>query len=170
MVIAIAALLFQLVVGNMGAIIPARAMDAAAAEIVSKVDWLRSESRLQGKTYQLELDLADTRYRIIVPSVDRIAASEIVEETFSLGWSSLNEHVRLAGASVAGQRRFESGLFRIALDENGFTADQAIFLVHKADEEMVWTIQIRGLTGQSEILKSFDGTYHTLEKQEEGRF
>ena len=32
-VIAIAALVFQLVVGNMGAMIPARAMDSAAAEI-----------------------------------------------------------------------------------------------------------------------------------------
>ena len=52
----------------------------------------------------------------------------------------------------------------------GFTADQAIFLVHVEDKQMVWTIQIRGLTGQSEILRSFDGTYHTLARLEEGHF
>ena len=169
-VIAIAAMLFQLVVGNMGAMIPARAMDAAASEVVSQVDWLRSESRLQGKTYQLELDLTGSRYRVIVPAIDRIAANELVEETFALGWSSLSEHVRFAGANIAGYPKFDDGLFRIALDENGFTADQAVYIVHEGDEDMVWTIQIRGLTGQANVVKSFDGTYHALEPQEEGRF
>jgi len=169
-VIAIAAMVFQLVIGNMGAMIPARAMDAAAAEVVSQVDWLRSESRLQGKTYQLELELQGSRYRVIVPSVDRIAASEIVEETFALGWSNLGDDVIIAGAGVAGERKFEEGMFRIALDENGFTADQSIHLVHTGDAQMVWSIQIRGLTGQSEIIKSYDGTQHTLRPQEEGSF
>jgi len=169
-VIAIAALVFQLVVGNMGAMIPARAMDSVAGQLVAKMDWLRSEARLQGKTYKLELDLTGQRYRYAVPATDRLASVESVEETFGSTWFSLGEHVRLAGCAVSGGRRFTEGIFPVVFDEKGFTADQAIFLVHAEDQEMVWTIQIRGLTGQSETLRSFDGTYHTLERLEEGNF
>ena len=145
-------------------------VQSAAAEIVSKIDWLRSEARLQGKTYRLELDLSGHRYRYVVPATDRLAATESVEETFGSSWLSLGDHVRLAGCSVSGGPRFTDGSFPVILDEKGFTADQAIFLVHVDDKELVWTIQIRGLTGQSEILRSFDGTYHSLERLEEGHF
>jgi type II secretion system protein H len=169
-VIAIAAMVFQLVVGNMGAMIPARAMDSAAAEIVSKVDWLRSEARLQGKTYKLELDITGSRYRFVVPPTDLQAAAEEVEETFGMSWFSLGDHVRLTGCGLAGGQQFTSGSFLVVFDANGFTADQAIFLEHVEDKQMVWTIQIRGLTGQSEVMRSYDGTQHPLEKLEEGQF
>lgn len=87
-----------------------------------------------------------------------------------MSWFSLGDHVRVDGCSVSGGHRFTEGTFPIVFDEKGFTADQAIFLQHATDKQMVWTIQIRGLTGQADIVRSFDGTYHSLERLEEGNF
>jgi len=169
-VIAIAGLLFQLVTANLGAMIPAHALDGACAQIVGQLDFLRSEARLQGKTYQLELDLDHNRYRIVLPPEDLALAAERSGQTFDLGWTDLGERVRLARCVVAGGPEFRNGLFPIAFDANGFTADQTIYLVHSTDEKMLWTIQLRGLTGQAEVITDTNGQAHGLEKIDEGAF
>ncbi len=169
-VVAVMALVFQIVTTNLGAMLPASAMDSTAAELVSKLDFLRSESRLQSKTHKLEIDLGEHRYRMLLPPEDRLTSSEEVKSHFDLGWTDLNERVRFNGCALASGRILREGKFVIAFDENGFTSDLSLFLVHVADEEMVWTIQLRGLTGQTEIVKDFDGKIHPLTAMEEGRF
>ena len=59
---------------------------------------------------------------------------------------------------------------RIVFDANGFTADQTIYLVHPTDAKMLWTIQLRGLTGQAEVVTDTNGQPHPLEKIDEGSF
>jgi len=166
----IAALLLQIVMMNMGAMVPSHAMDSAAAQIVAQMDFLRSEARLQGKTYVLELDLDNHRYRTILPPEDRLVASEPVKEAFALNWTGLGDDARFGGCTLAGGQSFRSGLYPITFDANGFTADQAIYLIHNTDAQMVWTIQVYGLTGKANILPSMKGEYQPLEKVEEGAF
>jgi prepilin-type N-terminal cleavage/methylation domain-containing protein len=169
-VIAIAGLLFQIVTANLGAMIPSHALDSACAQIVGQLDFLRSEARLQGKTYQLELDLDHNRYRSVLPPEDLALAEERSGQTFDLGWTELGERVRLLSCAVAGGPEFRNGTFPIAFDANGFTADQTIHLVHTTDPKMLWTIQLRGLTGQAEIIPDTSGQPHPLEKVDEGSF
>jgi len=55
-------------------------------------------------------------------------------------------------------------------DENGFTGDHVIVLKLETDPTMVWSVQIRGISGKSEILSDFDGHEHALEETGEGAF
>jgi hypothetical protein len=163
-------MLFQIVTMNLGAMIPARAMDSEAAQLVSKIDFLRSEARLQGKTYILQLDLDNHRYRTVIPVEDQLAASDLATEAIETGWTPLGDNVQFAGCQTVGGTRFESGLCGIQIDENGVTADQSIFLVHATDDNLLWTIQLHGLTGTCRILTSTEGVAHPLDRMEEGRF
>jgi hypothetical protein len=40
----------------------------------------------------------------------------------------------------------------------------------ETDPTMVWSVQIRGISGKSEILSDFDGHEHALEETGEGSF
>ncbi len=169
-VVAIGALLVQLVAANLGAMIPSRAMDSAAHQLVARLDFVRSEARLQGKTIKVELDLGNHRYRTILPAEDRLVSTDPVPEPLQLEWHTLDDEVQFAGYAVAGGATLRSGAVEVPFDENGFTADQTIYLVHVVDKEMVWSIRVRGLTGSADVLTSFEGQLHPLESVEEGRF
>jgi len=163
-------LLFQIVTANLGAMIPYRAMDSAANQLVAQVDFLRSEARLQGKVYKLEIDLDSNRYRLLLPPEDLMVAPDASAEAFDLGWAALEDHVEVSGCVVAGGDTFRNGRYQIVFDESGFTADQTVFLRHDSVEDMVWSLQIRGLTGQSTIVRSMDGVPQPLEYVEESQF
>lgn len=168
--VAVAALLFQIVAMNLGAMVPSHSMDSAANQVIAQMDFLRSEARLQGKSYTLELDLDNHRYRAILPPEDRLVSSEPVKEAFPLTWTDLGDNVRFDGATLASGQNFASGLLPIVFDENGFSADQAIYLQHVSDDKMVWTIQVLGLSGKATILPSMDGQRQPLLLVEEGAF
>ena len=169
-VVAIAALLVQLTTSNLGALIPSRAMDSAANQLVARLDFVRSEARLQGKQIKVELDLTHHRYRTILPPEDRLVSTDAPPEALQLDWHELGDEVHFAGYITAAGEALHSGSVEIPFDENGFTADQTICLVHAADKEMVWSIRILGLTGVADVIQSRDGAVHPLEKVEEGRF
>ncbi|MEM7204743.1 MAG: prepilin-type N-terminal cleavage/methylation domain-containing protein [Planctomycetota bacterium] len=169
-VVALGALLAQLVAGNLGAMIPSKAMDGAARQIVAQLDFLRSEARLQGKTYRLDLDLGNHQYRTVMPPEDRLLSTENEQEEFSFAWKSLGDEVRFAGLLVAGRTMLRSGIAGVAFDENGFTADQTLFLVHPDFEDMVWSIQLRGLVGTADILPSHEGVLQALDTATEASF
>jgi len=169
-VIAIAGLLMQIVTSNMGAMIPSRGLDSAAAKIISQIDFLRSESRLQGKAYQLELDLSNHRYRMIIPPEERLLSTEATKEAFDLGWTDIGDNVEFAGLEVLGAPRITEGSLPIIFDKNGFTADQTIFLTHKGGRHLIWSVQVHGVTGAAHIERSPEGVYQPLERVEEGQF
>ena len=170
MAVAVAALLFRIAAMNFGAMIPSHAMDSASAQLIAQMDFLRSEARLQGKKYTLELDLENHRYRTILPPEDRLTASEPVKEAFELTWSPVGDHAEFDGITLADGQEFRSGLYRIEFDENGFTADQAIYLIHESDDSMVWTVQVLGLSGKATVLPNMEGQRQPLLQVEEGAF
>ena len=168
--IAIAALLFQLATANMGALIPSRAMDGEANKVAAELDFLRSEARLQSKTYKVELDLDRNRYRTILPPEDVYTSNEAPREAFDLGWTDLSERVHFLGVGNAGGAIARSGRFEIAFDAEGVAPDLAIAFVHANDKDMIWTLRLRGLTGQSEILTSYEGHPFYIDAVDEGVF
>ncbi len=167
-VAAIAALAIQLVVMNLGAMIPRTILDSECNKFMSRLDFLRSEARLQGKRYRIELDLTNHLWRFVLPAEERLTTEQTLEETMpeALGWNRMEQGAQFQGIVQAGaltlaqvengvvQRR---GVAGIEFDENGFSADWDVFFTLEHDEEMVWTVQVSGLTGQSRMLTSFDG-------------
>ena len=58
----------------------------------------------------------------------------------------------------------------LVFDENGFTGDQAVLLSLRSDPKMIWTLRVRGLTGECDIITDFNGAEHLLEETGEGAF
>ena len=62
------------------------------------------------------------------------------------------------------------GVYRVAFDEYGFSADQIIALQLEQDPEFVWTLSLRGLTGEIETTESVDGEIARPQRVGEGAF
>lgn len=171
-VVAILALILQMVMLNMGAMVPKTKLDAESKKLVANIDFLRSEARVQGKRYRLQLDLGNARWRMVLPAEERLVSEQTLEETQprALDWSPLEEGVVFGGAGTVARGVARSGIYELVFDEGGNTADQMVFLKLADDEEMVWTVQIRGLTGQTEILPDTDGQEQMLETVNEMGF
>lgn len=171
-VVAILALILQMVMLNMGAMVPKTKLDAESKKLVANIDFLRSEARVQGKRYRLQLDLGNARWRMVLPAEERLVSEQTLEETQprALDWSPLEEGVVFGGAGTVARGIARTGTYELVFDEGGNTADQMVFLKLADDEEMVWTVQIRGLTGQTEILPDTDGQEQVLETVNEMGF
>lgn len=171
-VIAIIALMVQLVASNFDVVVPEAKLDAESKRLVSQLDFVRSEAQLQAKTLRVELDLSNHRYRIVLPPEERLLSTDPERERIPMDWYVLDEAVRFTGYQVAGGKTLRSGTVEIVYDANGFTADQAIFmrLDWEGRKNNVWSIRIRGLTGRSEIVKDYDGNEHPLESVNEFGF
>lgn len=171
-VVAIIALAGQIVMVNLAALVPSTLLDSESRQLMGQIEFLRSEAQLQGKSYKLELDLDQSRYRIVLPTEERIASDQTIEESVSLGWTDMDERIMLAGFAVANGPTARSGRVPIIFDRNGFTGDQMIFLRMRSEdlEKMVWTIQLRGLDRKSRLVTDTEGLEARLPKVEEFNF
>ncbi len=171
-VMAMLALVLQFVLVNLDSMVPKTRLESESKILVGNLDFLRSEARIQGKRYALQLDLGNARWRMVLPAEERLTSEQTLEETLpqALDWNPLQEGVKFLGAGNPRNGIARNGMFEIPFDENGFTADQAIFLTLTDDPKMVWTVQIRGLTGQTTVLTSEDGEEHRLQEVTEGTF
>jgi type II secretion system protein H len=171
-VVAIGALILQFVMVNMGAMVPKTKLDAEAKRLLAHLDFLRSEARIQGKRYVLEIDLDHPRWRMVIPAEERLTSEQTLEETepHALDWTQLEEDVKFSGAGNPINGYVRHGIYRIAFDENGQTADLSVFLRLDQDPKLVWSVQLRGLTGHGEILTSENGVEQRLDEVTEGAF
>ena len=173
-VVAILAIVSQLVISNIGAIVPGAVLDSEAQKLMSEIEYLRSEAQLQGKTYKLEIDLDQGRFRRILPPELKVAIDQEPEEyeEATLDWNGLDERVRFGGYEIVGGLVHREGRVVIPIDHNGFTADQTIFLRMKSEDlkDMIWTIQVRGLDRRSQLVRSVDGNEARVEPTTEAAF
>ena len=153
-VVFIVALLVQAVLFNMGALIPTTLLESEANKFIASYDYLRSEAKVQGKRYKLQVDLSKNRWRTVIPPEDRLLSTQVQPEEMPLEWTMLDERLRYSTYCVAGGQVARQGIVDITIDENGGSADQTLSFRLKEDEEKLWTVQIRGLTGQSTLVKS----------------
>ena len=92
-VVAIMALMVQVVMVNMGALIPSSALDSVAAKIQSQLDFIRSEAKIQGKPYALEIDLDNSRCRLVIPQEEMLVSSQTAVDGsgLELRWKPLDD-------------------------------------------------------------------------------
>lgn len=170
-VVAVMGLIVRVALLNLGAIVPSATLDSECKQMRAHIDFLRSEARLRGQAYSLELDLTNHRYRYILPPERKLASHEDESSEMPLSWAPLDEKARFLGVAVPSRPAIESGTYRITFDENGNTGDIAIFFkLQDAENKFVWTLQLRGLTGRADIKKSVDGKRFPLEEVNESGF
>jgi Tfp pilus assembly protein FimT len=171
-VLAIGALILQFVMVNIAGMVPRTKLDAEAKRLLANLDFLRSEARIQGKRYILEIDLDHPRWRMVIPAEERLTSEQTLEETMprALEWTPLEEGVKFAGAGNPINTYVRHKTYEIVFDESGQTADLSVFLKLDQDPKLVWTVQLRGLTGHGEVLTSENGVEQRLDEVTEGAF
>lgn len=165
-------LLLALVAPSIDAFVPKARLDSAAKTIAAEVDLARSEARIQSKQFVLEFDLKKARWRRILPAEMQLTHDQELWtlEPQTEDWVALPEDVIFSGAGNVNDGIARDGVYRMVFDENGFTGDHVLLLKLETDPTMVWSVQIRGISGKSEILSDFDGREHALEEVGEGAF
>jgi len=172
-VILIIGLTMRIVFANMGAWIPETALDAEAAKLRSWIDRLRSEARVQGKPYSIELDLEENRTRLVLPPEDKLVTTEddTLAATIPQAWSKLDDSVVFHGHAIAGREVRTTGKILITFSESGFTADQSVFFKHiDEDSRMVWTVHIHGLSGSTRVVTDVENNRAIFNATEESDF
>ncbi|MCK5945290.1 MAG: prepilin-type N-terminal cleavage/methylation domain-containing protein [Planctomycetes bacterium] len=173
--VALIGLGLALVAPNLGALIPSARLDGSGKEILTWLQTIRSEARIQAKRMEMEFDLDKRRYRIIWPPEEQLTSDQVVYDDTQIAdrdkdWIDLQTDVTFAGCGDAAKGLAEKGKYRVVFDEYGFTADQVIALRLESEPEFVWSLSIRGLTGKIETFKSEDGELIEPERVEEGAF
>ena len=171
-VVGILALSVRLVTSNLGALIPATVLDSEANQIISSIEFLRSEAQLQSKVFKVEFDLDRHRWRIVMPPEDRLVSTQTVEENVPLQWQYLDERVGFGGFHRMDGHTARSQVSTLVIDENGYTTGTMIYLSNRSPalEGYVWTIQIFGLDPRSRLLTNVQGTEPRLDPVNESHF
>jgi len=161
-VVAGMALLMGIILPNIGSLVPTARLDGTAKAIMTKLQSIRSEARIQAKRMEMEFDLSLGRYRIILPPEERLLSDQEVYDDNEVPdenkrWVDLEHGVVFAGAGDALSGIFEKDFYRVVFDEYGFTADQVVAIKLEGDETLIWSVVINGLTGHVELVKSEEG-------------
>lgn len=166
------ALVFAIVVPNLGAFLPEARLEGSGKQILRTVDWVRSEARIQGKRMSMDFDLDRATWRIVFPPEQRLTRDqeEWTLEERNEDWQSLEEDVVFGGIGDAKNGLAQRGRYRLTFDEYGFTGDQTIVLKLKSDPTMVWSLSLLGLSGRITVEQSEKGETPQPEAPTEGAF
>ena len=158
-VVLILGIMGRMVVSNMGRWIPESTLDSQVNQLRSWIDYLRSEAKIQGKPYSLELDLENHRTRLVLPEEDKLVRTDddTVAVTIPLYWEDLDDWIKFDGHALAGRQIITKGTVKITFDENGFSADQSTyFRFDQEGSELVWTLHLNGLTGATKVVRNLE--------------
>lgn len=152
----ILALLFAIIVPNLGALVPSARLRGSGSQILRELDWVRSEARIQGKRMAMEFDLDRARWRIVYPPEQQLTRDQ---EAWTLEerpdqWVDLETDVRFVGAGDGKTGLASRNVYRLIFDEYGFTGDQVLVLGLQSDPQLTWTMTIQGLNGRVDVLES----------------
>lgn len=166
------ALLFAIVVPNLGAFLPEARLEGSGKQILRTVDWVRSEARIQGKRMAIEFDLDRAMWRVVHPPEQQLTRDQDAWtlEEWTDQWVSLEEDVVFAGAGDAKNGLAHSGRYRLVFDEYGFSGDQMLVLKLKSDPTLVWSMMLQGLSGRVTVEQSEKGDVPTMTAPNEGAF
>jgi Tfp pilus assembly protein FimT len=168
----IVSLLFALILPNLDALVPGARLRSSGSRLQAELEWARSEARIQGKRMAVEIDLDRGRWRLVYPPEQRLTRDEdesaLAERPDD--WSGLDEDVRFAGAGDGKAGLAQKGLYRVAFDEYGFTADQSIVLQRTSEPDHTWTLAVTGLSGKADTYESENGEKPLPQVVGEGAF
>jgi type II secretion system protein H len=152
-VVLIASLLVHLAFVNIGAMIPQSQIESVANRLRANLDFIRSEATLQGMSHSIRFDITNDRYQVVPPVEKALAQGEAPDSEFlALNWTPIEDEVDLIGFQVGSGQATRRDHVMVTFDAFGYTADSALFLQHKHDKDLVYTIQIPGLGGEIKVV------------------
>ncbi len=153
-VIAILGVLMRFVLPALLGDIPSAQVAAEARKLAARLNYLRSESRLRGRSYALQLDPEHGRYRIVLPPERRLvtleeeqAGTELPQELV-LGWYRLPEGIRIAGIGTGRASEAVAQPALIRFDPRGRTPQRIVYLEHRRVDGLVWSVVVSPLAGK----------------------
>lgn len=172
LVIVILGLLSQAVAVSYRSWVPESQLDAAAADLTNAIVTARSEAGIRGERVEFEIDLDNARYQYVWPPERRVTLDQDLPTERVSGWFPLDDGILITGHQFVGDRIVDEGRVRIPIDPSGFTADQMIYLGldEPGADNLVWTIQLRGLENEAFLVRDFDGRQAPLTAIEEFEF
>ncbi|MEO0479932.1 MAG: prepilin-type N-terminal cleavage/methylation domain-containing protein [Planctomycetota bacterium] len=170
LVVLILGMLSSAVVGGYQSWVPEAKLDAAASELSRFIIEGRTDAGLRSEQIWLELDLERNRYQYVFPPERRVSFDDPDGEEIKDGWTDLEEGVIITGVHTVGGDTLREERVRIQIDRNGFAPNTDIFLMLDDDDQLVWTLQMRGLENRCEIVKDFNGREEFQEQVEEFAF
>lgn len=133
---------------------------AAGREIANTVGWIRGEAAAQARDIEIEFDLDNHRYRVIVPP--RPGLIEVDEDDGSdvLPWTLLPEGIELVDIQfapddpgVTREDKATRGTRILTFDRNGSSLTFAVHLRSSEildREESRFTVEVNGFTGAAQ--------------------
>jgi type II secretion system protein H len=170
--LAVLALVFAIVVPNLGALVPEARLEGSGRRIQRLLDWVRSEARIQAKPIAVEFDLDKAQWRWVLPPEHQLTRDqdESTLEEQPDQWIELEKDVVFEGVGDAKNGLAQHGSYRLQFDEYGFTGDQLIVLKLQSDATMTWSLTLLGLSGRMIVEKSENGEVPRLQALTEGAF
>lgn len=170
--LALIALMFAIIVPNLGAFVPKARLQGSGKNILRTMDWVRSEAKIQGKRMAMDFDIDHATWRIVFPPEQRLTRDQdasMLEERRD-DWQGLESDVVFVGAGDAKNGLAQHGVYRITFDEYGFTGDQMVVLKLVSDPTMLWWLTVHGISGRTTVEESDKGEMPTLVAPGEGSF
>ncbi|MBL8747716.1 MAG: GspH/FimT family pseudopilin [Planctomycetes bacterium] len=166
------ALILAIIAPNLGSFLPEARLEGSGKQILRRLDWARSEARIQGKQVSLDFDLDRGSWRIVLPPEQQLTRDQEAWtlEEFTEDWQRLENDVVFAGAGDAKTGMVQRGVYRITFDEFGFSGDQVLALRLVSDPTMVWSLTLQGLNGSVSTQLSEKGEIPTLQAPTEAAF
>jgi type II secretory pathway pseudopilin PulG len=162
-VVAIVGLMTQMILPAFTDTLPEQELKSTANKLAIQLNYLRSEARLQGASYSLQLDPEKQRYRIHMPPEIQLSEDantppgEEDPEKTSLHWHFLPEGVRFAGVSVGRKDQGPKKSREIRFDPRGRTPPKVLYLEYHdpnaGQEPLRYSIVIPPLTGSIRVEK-----------------
>ena len=166
-VVAIIGLMTQMILPAFSNTLPEEQLKSTANKLAIQLNYLRSEARLQGASYSLELDPEKQRYRVHMPPEIRLAEdgnAPLLEgdpETSALNWHDLPLGVHFAGVSLGRKDQGPKKSREIRFDPRGRTPPKVLYLEYQdpnlQGEPIRYSIVIPPLTGDIQVEKGTVG-------------
>lgn len=160
LVVVILGVMTQFILPSFSGDVPIAQTRAEAEKLSAVLGYLRSESRLQSESYGLEIETPENaphRYRILMPRERRLVREgeeQPIDDVngrpdfFTLDWQELPADVFIGGIHVGRLERDKPMSRReIRFDPRGRTPQKILELMHRQNEEVVWSVLVAPLTG-----------------------
>jgi len=149
-VIVIISIAFTYGIVNVDHLVPAGRLGKAARDLGGTLTRLRSSAVFYGRSYFLEYDLDDHRYRIIRPT-SKTEQDQGLDETVESGWFDLPRRVRLEAVFFnSGRDGEKNGKHRIEFSPTGEVVGHMVQLVSAdiaSENRNKYTIELNAITG-----------------------
>jgi len=153
-VVAILGLMLFVVLPNLDSMLPGARVGGAARTVASTFEFVRSQSVFSGKPYEVQFNLDENWYQVILPEeIDNLRWNELP----TMPSQYLPKGVKIRSIQFATGERKEDGVVKIRFSPFGQFDEFVLHVTEKGQgrgDETLWTVHFNPLTGIAEF---YDG-------------